>query len=97
MMRALLIALLVVAACSVGVCLRSPGGAQAQGPAKRLQWQYTVYDHRDLMALGEKTISQNLSKLGEQGWELVAVTPGIRGDKGADVISQTTYVFKRPR
>jgi hypothetical protein len=97
MIRPLLVALLVVAACSVGVCLRSPGGAQAQAPAKRLQWQYIVYDHSDLMALGEKTIGQNLSKLGEQGWDLVAVTPGIRGAKGADVITQTTYVFKRPR
>ena len=56
-----------------------------------------VYDHSDLMALGEKRIGPNLTKLGEEGWELVAVTPGIRGEKGEDVITQTTYFFKRSR
>jgi hypothetical protein len=49
------------------------------------------------MALGEKRIGPNLTKLGEEGWELVAVTPGIRGEKGEDVITQTTYFFKRSR
>ena len=56
-----------------------------------------VYDHSDLMALGEKRIGPNVTKLGEEGWELVAVTPGIRGDKGEEVTAQTTYLFKRPK
>jgi hypothetical protein len=93
----LLVAMLVVASGAVGYCLRSPGAAHAQAPAKLLQWQYAVYYHSDLMALGEKTANQNLTKLGEQGWELVAVTSGIRGDKGEDVSKQTTYLFKRPK
>ena len=50
-----------------------------------------------LMALGEKRIGPNLTKLGEEGWELVAVTSGIRGEKGEDVVTQTTYIFKRAR
>jgi hypothetical protein len=97
MKRVLLVAMLVVASGAVGFCVRSPGAAHAQAPAKRLQWQYTVYYHSDLMALGEKTATLNLTKLGEQGWELVAVTSGIRGAKGEDVTKQTTYFFKRPK
>jgi hypothetical protein len=89
---------LLVAICSlIGVWHGSPEQAIAQPAAKRSQWQYAVYYHSDLMALGEKTAGQNLSKLGEQGWELVAVTPGIRGDKGEEVSTQTTYLFKRPK
>jgi hypothetical protein len=80
---------------AIGLGLSVP--AAAQPPAKRPQWQYAVYYHSDLMALGEKTVNQNLSKLGEQGWELVAVTAGIRGEKGEDVSTQTTYFFKRPK
>ena len=97
MKRALLVALLVVAFCSAGFCLRSPGPARAQVPAKPPQWSYAVYYHGDLMALGEKTVNRNLTRLGEQGWELVAVAPGIRGDRGKDVSPQTTYFFKRPK
>jgi hypothetical protein len=97
MKRVLLVAVLVVAAGAVGSWLRAPGSANAQVPAKRLLWQYAVYYHSDLMALGEKTANQYLTRLGEQGWELVAVTSGIRGDKGEDVSKQTTYFFKRPK
>jgi hypothetical protein len=81
----------------VGVYPQWPEPALAQAPAKRPQWQYAVYYHSDLMALGEKTANENLTKLGEQGWELVAVTSGIRGDKGEEVSTQTTYFFKRPK
>jgi hypothetical protein len=97
MRRILVVAFIVAAGLSVAAWLESPGPAPAQPPAKRLQWQYAVYYHSDLMALGEKSANQNLTKLGEQGWELVAVTPGIRGDKGEDVSTQTTYFFKRPK
>ena len=97
MKRALVVPLIIVACCSVGSWLRSPGPALAQAQAKRPQWQYPVFYHSDLMALGGKTAGQNLTKLGEQGWELVAVTPGIRGDKGENVSTQTTYFFKRPK
>jgi hypothetical protein len=95
MKRMLVVALALAIGYWVGAWLEAP--AVAQPPAKRSQWQYAVYYHSDLMALGEKTINQNLTKLGEQGWELVAVTPGIRGDKGQDVNTQTTYFFKRPK
>jgi hypothetical protein len=72
-----------------------PAPAQAQAPAKAPRWQYAVSYHSDLMALGEKSLNGNLTKLGEQGWELVAVTPGIRGDKGKEVAGQTSYSWHR--
>src|SRR5262245_34912160 len=97
MKRLLLMALVLATGLSAATWLGSSPPAAAGPPAKWAQWQYAVYYHSDLMALGEKTANQNLTKLGEQGWELVAVTPGIRGDKGEDVSTQTTYFFKRPK
>jgi hypothetical protein len=93
----LVVAFALATGYSAAVWLGAPAPAVAQAAAKRPQWQYAVYYHSDLMDLGEKTANQNLTKLGEQGWELVAVTPGIRGDKGKDVTTQTTYIFKRPK
>jgi hypothetical protein len=93
----LVIAFVLAAGCCLGWWLKPSDPAVAQGPAQRPQWQYAVYYHGDLMALGEKTVNQNLTRLGEQGWELVAVTPGIRGAKGEEVSTQTTYFFKRPK
>jgi hypothetical protein len=82
-----------------GLCLIGPGAnppapAVAQAPAKRVQWQYAVYYHSDLMALGGKTIGASLSKLGADGWELVSVVPGITGEKEVET-KQTTFIFKR--
>jgi hypothetical protein len=94
MKRILVVACALAAGSSAVIWSGSPAPA-AQPAAKRPQWEYAVYYHGDLMALGEKTINQNLTKLGGQGWELVAVTPGVRGDKGEDVSTQTTYFFKR--
>jgi hypothetical protein len=67
MKRLLLVALVVAAGVSAATWLGSSPPAAAQPPAKWPQWQYAVYDHSDLMALGEKRIGQNLTKLGEQG------------------------------
>jgi hypothetical protein len=97
MRTAIVVTGLVVGGWLICFWLKSPGPALAAGTAQQPQWLYTVYYYSDLMELGEKTTTLNLTKLGKQGWELVAVTPGIRGDKGAEVTTQTTYYFKRPR
>jgi hypothetical protein len=97
MRNSLSVGFLFVACCFMGPGVNPPHPAVAQPPpAKRVQWQYSVYDHSDLKALGGKTIGANLSKLGEAGWELVAVVPGITGEKGVE-IKQTTYFFKRTK
>ena len=97
MKRLLLVAVVIAASFSAVTWLGSSPPAAAQPVPRQPQWQYAVYYHTDLMALGEKTANQNLTKLGEKGWELVAVTTGIRGEKGEDVSTQTTYFFKRPK
>ena len=97
-MKWLLVVILAVAVCFLAITwVKSPMTATAQAPARPVQWQYAVYYHSDLMALGEKTANQNLTKLGEQGWELVGITQGIHGDKGEEVSKQTAYFFKKPK
>jgi hypothetical protein len=83
----------VLAACALGLLLyhqppRATGGAAAATP----KWEYKQVDVTEL--LGDpatfKNLPINLNKLGEEGWELVAVGPSKDGG-----ISQ--YVFKRPQ
>jgi hypothetical protein len=97
MKRVLAVILAVVGCCWMLTWVNSPITATAQAPARPVQWQYAVYYHSDLMALGKKTANQNLTTLGEQGWELVGITQGIHGDKGEEVTKQTAYFFKKPK
>jgi hypothetical protein len=39
----------------------------------------------------------DLSKMGEEGWELVAVVPIAGFDKGNILTNELTYFFKRPK
>jgi hypothetical protein len=77
--------------------MKWPIPATAQAPDRPVQWQYAVYYHSDLMALGEKTVNQNLTKLGEQGWELVGITQGIHGAACEEISKQTAYFFKKSK
>lgn len=76
-----------------------PPAAPARQPeaAKRPAWRYAVYYHDDLMAWGGRTLNENLTKLGDQGWELVTITQGLKGDGKAVLTTQTVYFFKRPK
>jgi hypothetical protein len=49
------------------------------------------------MAAGQDTAGKNLTKLGEDGWDLVAVSPGVADGSRGGVTNQTTYFLKRPR
>lgn len=97
MRNRLVVAAALVACCVVGLGLRSGPPAVAQEAPKRPEWQYAVYYHSDLMAVGKDTVGKNLSKLGEDGWELVAVTPGITDGSRGGVTNQTVYFFKRTK
>ena len=100
MRKALFAAVFLAACCCVGLWLSpaSPSqGTTVRGPqAKAGRWGYAVYSQGDLMGLGEKTIHGNLNKLGEDGWELVAIAPGIT-TAAAGATRETTYFFKRPK
>jgi hypothetical protein len=100
MRRTLLVAAFLAACCCAGLWLKAAASSQGttvQGPqAKGVRWGYAVYSQGDLMGLGEKTIHGNLNKLGEDGWELVAVAPGLTS-AAPGATRETTYFFKRPK
>jgi hypothetical protein len=98
MRNRLLVATVLAAGCLAGLGLRSGSPAAAEEPPKRPQWQYRVFYHSDLMALGADKINANLTKLGEEGWELVSVSGGglTDGSRGG-VTNQTVYFFKRSK
>jgi hypothetical protein len=100
MRRTLIVATFLAAGCCVGLWLLpaapSQGTTVRGAQAKGVRWGYAVYPHGDLMGLGEKTIYGNLNKLGEDGWELVAVAPAITSS-APSAIRETTYFFKRSK
>src|SRR6516162_9528887 len=52
-------------------------------PAAAQQWEYRILPKEKILELGKKKLAAGLNKLGDEGWELVA----IDGD----------YIFKRPK
>src|SRR6476659_3923576 len=67
MRNRLIVTAALAAACLAGLGLRPAPPAAADEPTKRLQWEYRVYYHTDLMALGANTANANLTKLGTDG------------------------------
>jgi hypothetical protein len=47
------------------------------------KWEYRIVSKEQLLDLGKKDLVAGLNKLGDDGWELVAVEPA--------------YIFKRPK
>ena len=97
MRNRLIVAAALVAGCLTGLGLRSGPPVAAQEAAKRPLGQYAAFYHTDLMAVGQDTVGKNLSKLGEDGWELVAVAPGVTDGSRGGVTNQTVYFLKRPK
>ena len=61
-----------------------PGQTVRQGS---LQWEYRVLAKDQILELGKKQLTEGLNRVGDDGWELVAVEPS----------QPPTYYFKRPR
>ena len=97
MRNSLIVAAVVIAAGLLGLGLRNGPSVVADEPAKRTQWEYRVYYHTDLMAVGADTVNGNLTKLGADGWELVIVSGGLTDGSRGGVTPQTVYFFKRPK
>jgi hypothetical protein len=57
----------------------------------------TVRDYVDALDWNVR-FEENLSELGDEGWELVAIVPrsGLAGTYGAGFTSEELWVFKRP-
>ena len=85
----------VVLACiavsvSMTLAFAGPGSAQQDQPSVE-QWEHLALTHDD--AGLSKDLSQQIVRLGDQGWELVCVTPVTKD--GSTVT--TRYYFKRPK
>jgi hypothetical protein len=61
------------------------------------RWEYRIVTRSELAALGDKNIAAGLNKLGEEGWELVAIEPGFTAPPGAGGSTDSQYCFKRPK
>lgn len=61
------------------------------------KWEYRVASKDELAALGSKNVAAGLNKLGEEGWELVAIEPGFAAPPGAVGSAPPQYYFKRPK
>ena len=62
----------------------SQGTALAAEPRSEAltRWEYRVVTKEQLLELGKKDLAAGLNKLGDEGWELVAIEPA--------------FIFKRP-
>jgi hypothetical protein len=71
-----------------------PSGAAGQPAATRVKWEYKVLSTSAIEKLGgEDGMAAGLNKLGEDGWELVAIDPG----HVPPPVKLPRYVFKRPK
>jgi hypothetical protein len=52
-------------------------------PDATFKWEYRIVTKEQLLDLGNKDLVAGLNKLGDEGWELIAVEP--------------LYIFKRPK
>jgi hypothetical protein len=93
-MKSYLPAVLVGVLVALAAAL-SPRDGAAQVQKAKVQWEYKVVPAGRVYDLAPKgssdRISDGLSVLGSDGWELVAVEPPSR-----DIV-MFTYLFKRPK
>src|SRR5262245_58095444 len=92
----------VVACALLSLCALSPHATSQDKSAKRkappeagAKWEYSVLTRAEVAKHGKDDFKAGLNKLGDEGWELVAVEtrPGAR--PGATASS--SYYFKRPK
>jgi hypothetical protein len=66
-------------------------GAAAAGP----QWEYKVQTRVSITELGKNDFAAGLNKLGDEGWELVAVTGVVGSGFDSPAPRPPEYFFKR--
>jgi hypothetical protein len=92
------LAALVLAGCALGLLLyHQPPRATGAAEAAKQKWEYKQVQWQEVWKAGggedlnklDKDCSVGLSQLGDEGWELVAVSSSKDGIE--------KYVFKRPK
>jgi hypothetical protein len=74
-----------------------------KGEAKiKTRWEYKALSHDEIKALefkrrGTDTAEGGLNMLGDEGWELVAIEPPVRGPASPFGDRPALYVFKRQK
>jgi hypothetical protein len=61
------------------------------------KWEYRVLNKGEIAVLAGNSVAAGLNKLGEEGWELVAVEPGYTAPPGAGGGTAAQFYFKRPK
>lgn len=87
--------LLILTTTMLTVC-NETGHAVAQPAVQRSKWEYRVLTPSAIEELGGKgtgALAAGLNKLGDDGWELVAIEPG----HVPPPVKLSRYVFKRPK
>jgi hypothetical protein len=79
-----------------------PAAADKGGAKPRARWEYKAMTYDDIKRLefnmrGTDTPDGGLNMLGDDGWELVAIEPGVSGPSAAYGNRPARYVFKRPK
>jgi type II secretory pathway component GspD/PulD (secretin) len=87
-MRNLIVIALALFALGAVTCLAEAPAGKAAG---RPQWEYQTLTRGKVVELGKNDLAAGLNKLGDDGWELVAVTAGQEPGQAAE------YYFKRPK
>jgi hypothetical protein len=92
--------ILLLVVLALAIAITSHTHAQA-APGPKVTWEYAVITSSRLQELGAereaiKSMTVALNKLGEDGWELVAVEPGHPPDRLNPMIP-AKYVFKRQK
>src|SRR5437763_17022518 len=70
-------------------------GARSATPAK---WEYRVLTRERVAALGKSDLAAGLNRLGEEGWQLVAVEPAFTPEKSSKDPARAAHFFlMRPK
>jgi|SRR6516165_6539570 hypothetical protein len=83
----------------------SPPPAEKADAKARIKWEYKALSYDELKRLefdkrGTDTPDYGLNRLGDEGWELVAIEPPIAAPAGPIPYTggrPALYIFKRPK
>ena len=85
-------AVLAAGGMVVGLAAAEPGRPAAADAPK---WEYKTLTREDVSDIGKADFDAGLNKLGDDGWELIAVEPRGRPE-GWGTAGRTVLYFKRP-
>jgi uncharacterized protein (TIGR03067 family) len=69
----------------------------APSAAARTNWEYKTLSGGEVLELGKSNLNNGLNRLGDEGWELVAVEADPEHARGGARHVGNTYYFKRPK